>query len=78
VPQVEERATANVDEAAGHECEGLWMNQPREYLLGIRNSAIVMSGRYDRNCPGGDGEVIYSADEAMGDPFFLVIAGARG
>lgn len=80
VAQVEVRATANVVEAAGMECQTM-VDEPSaaNAVLGLQDGAIVDVG-------GGttgiailqDGEVVYTADEATGGTHFsLVIAGAH-
>ncbi len=80
VPRVEVRATANVVEAVGLNCDVL-IDEPTaaNALLGIQDGAIVdVGGGTTGIAIFEKGEVVYVADEATGGTHFsLVIAGAH-
>ncbi len=80
VAQAEVRATANVVQAAGLECD-IMIDEPSaaNNLLGIRDGAIVdVGGGTTGIAIVKDGETVYTADEPTGGTHFtLVIAGAK-
>ncbi|MEN6482893.1 MAG: ethanolamine utilization protein EutJ [Anaerolineaceae bacterium] len=81
VPLAEVRATANVIQAAGMDCQEM-IDEPSaaNNILRIHNGAIVdVGGGTTGVAVIKDGQVIYTADEATGGTHFsLVIAGSLG
>ena len=80
VAQAEVRATANVVQAAGLECD-IMIDEPSaaNNLLDIRDGAIVdVGGGTTGIAIVQGGEIVYTADEPTGGTHFtLVIAGAK-
>lgn len=81
VPRAEVRATANVVEAAGMNCQIL-VDEPTaaNNVLGLQDGVIVdVGGGTTGIAVLKNGEVVYTADEPTGGTHFsLVIAGALG
>jgi ethanolamine utilization protein EutJ len=81
VPEAEQRATANVIEAAGMTCSGL-IAEPSaaNQVLRLRDGAIVdVGGGTTGVAVIHEGQVVYTADEPTGGTHFsLVIAGSLG
>jgi len=80
VPEIEVRATRNVVEAAGFDCEQA-IDEPSaaNLVLNIPDGAIVdVGGGTTGIAIVRDGKVVYTADEPTGGTHFsLVIAGAK-